>query len=90
MLNIVYTHASVVLVIFHYYMRQNEQSNTYIIQYDVGGCVICISNKVEYQRSCIIILKIGYTVASAHARKCLCFVYFPVLRIKTKDLAPVL
>ena len=49
MLNISYTHASVVLVIFHYYMLHNKQSNRYvIIRYDVGGCVICISNKVEY------------------------------------------
>ena len=45
MLNIAYTvHTSVVLVIFHYYMLQNEQS----IQYDVRGWVICASNKVEY------------------------------------------
>ena len=29
MLNIAYTHASVVLVIFHYYMLQNMQSNRY-------------------------------------------------------------
>ena len=31
-------------------MLQNKQSNTkvFIIQYDDGGCVICISNKVEY------------------------------------------
>ena len=28
MLNIAYTYANVVLVIFHYYMRQNKQSNT--------------------------------------------------------------
>ena len=28
MLNIAYKHASVVLVIFHYYMLQNKQSNT--------------------------------------------------------------
>ena len=51
MLNIAYTHASVVLVIFHYHMLQNKQSDrhSYIhIQYDVGGCVLCISNKVEY------------------------------------------
>ena len=49
MLNIAYTHASVVLVIFHYYMLQNKQSNRYpIIQYDVGVCVIYVSNKVEY------------------------------------------
>ena len=29
MLNIAYTHASVVLVIFHYYMLQNKQSVLY-------------------------------------------------------------
>ena len=29
MLNIAYTHASVVLVTFHYYMLQNKQSNRY-------------------------------------------------------------
>ena len=29
MLNIAYTQASLVLVIFHYYMLQNEQSNRY-------------------------------------------------------------
>ena len=29
MLNITYTHASVVLVIFHYYMLQYKQSNRY-------------------------------------------------------------
>ena len=31
-------------------MLQNKQFNTkaFIIQYDDGGCVICISNKVEY------------------------------------------
>ena len=28
MLNIAYTHASIVLVIFHYYMLQNKQSNS--------------------------------------------------------------
>ena len=50
MLNISCTHASVVSVIFHYYMLQNKQSDSMYddIQYDVGGCVICISNKVEY------------------------------------------
>ena len=36
------------LVIFHYYMLQNKQSNRYLLQYDVGDCAICISNKVEY------------------------------------------
>ena len=29
MLKIAYTHASVVLVIFHYYMLQNKQSNSH-------------------------------------------------------------
>ena len=51
MLNIAYTHASVILVIFHYHMLQNKQSNrlvTLIKQYDFGGCVICMCNKVEY------------------------------------------
>ena len=28
MLNIAYTHVSVLLVIFHYYMLQNKQSNS--------------------------------------------------------------
>ena len=28
MLNIAYTHVNVVLVIFHYYMPQNKQSNS--------------------------------------------------------------
>ena len=48
MLNIAYTHASVILVIFHYYMLQNKQFNSHIIQHDVGGCVICIFYKAEY------------------------------------------
>ena len=37
MLNIAYTHTSVVLVIFHYYMLQ---FNRHFIQYDVGCSVI--------------------------------------------------
>ena len=45
MLNIAYTHASVVLVFFHYYMLQNIQS---IVYFTIYLCVICISNKVEY------------------------------------------
>ena len=47
MLNIAYTHANVVLVIFYYYMLQNKQW-ILIMQNDVGVCVICIFNKVEY------------------------------------------
>ena len=43
-----YTYASVVLVLLYYHMLRNKQSQTLVIQYDVGGCVICISNKVEY------------------------------------------
>ena len=39
MLNISYTHASVVVVIFIHYMLQNKQSKKrLIIQYDVGSC----------------------------------------------------
>ena len=47
MLNIAYTHASVVFFIFHYYtcMLQHKQS-LHIIQCGVGGCVII--QKVEY------------------------------------------
>ena len=42
-------HGSTVLVILHYYMLRNKAvSEPLIIQYDAGGCVICISNKVEY------------------------------------------
>ena len=47
MLNIAYTHANVVLVIYYYYMLQNKQW-ILIMQNDVGVCVICIFNKVEY------------------------------------------
>ena len=50
MLKIAYKRASLVLVIFHYFMLQNKLSNLTVImiQYDVGGCVIGISYKVEY------------------------------------------
>ena len=47
MLNIAYTHASIVLVIFHYHMLQNKQSNKYSL-YSMTSVVLCISNKVEY------------------------------------------
>ena len=47
MLNMAYTHASAVLVIFHYHMLQNKQSDRHSL-YSMTGCVICISNKVEY------------------------------------------
>ena len=45
MLIIAYQHASVVSVILYYYMLQNE---AFIIQYNVSGCVNCISNKGGY------------------------------------------
>ena len=46
MLNIVYTHASEVLVIFHYYMRQNEQSNTYSL-YSMTSVVVLSAYPVK-------------------------------------------
>ena len=66
MLNIAYTHASVVLVIFHYYMLQNKQSNTYSL-YGMTSVVVLFAYPIKsnistrelhkfYQRSCIIIL----------------------------------
>ena len=39
MLNIAYTHAIVVLVIFHYYMLQNKQSNRYSLS-DMTSAVV--------------------------------------------------
>ena len=50
MLNVACTHGSAVLVVLHYYMLRNRQSQSHlsIIQHDVGGCVMCISNKAEY------------------------------------------
>ena len=50
MLNIAYTctHASIILVIFIIICYKISNLIDIIIQYDVGGCVICISNKVEY------------------------------------------
>ena len=67
MLNIAYTHAGVVLVIFHSCMLQNKQSNRYSL-YSMTSVVVLftyliklnISTRKElnkfYQRSCIIIL----------------------------------
>ena len=44
MLIIAYTHASVVLVILHYYVLLNKQSNRHsiILQYDISGCVLFV------------------------------------------------
>ena len=47
MLNIAYTHESVVLVIFHYCMLQNKQSNRYSL-YSMTSVVVITNNKVEY------------------------------------------
>ena len=51
MLNIAYTHTSVVLVIYILiYMLQNKQSDRHSLysMTSIDGCVVCISNKVEY------------------------------------------
>ena len=50
MLNIAYTHASVILAIFYYHMLQNKQSDKHSLysMTSVHGCVLGISNKVEY------------------------------------------
>ena len=67
MLNIAYTHASVVLVIFHYYMRPNKQSNRSSLC-SMTSVVVLFAYPIKlntrqgkelqkfYQRSCIIIL----------------------------------
>ena len=49
MLNIAYTHASVVLAMFHYYMLQNRQSNGYSL-YSKTSVVVLFAypSKVEY------------------------------------------
>ena len=66
-INITYTHASVVLVIFHYYVLQNKQSNRYSL-YSITSVVVLFAYQIKlniltrkelrkfYQRSCIIIL----------------------------------
>ena len=46
MLNIAYTHASVFLVIFHYYMRQNEQSNRYSL-YSMTSVVVLFAYPIK-------------------------------------------
>ena len=66
MLNIAYTHASVVLVIFHYCTLQNKQSNRYSL-YSMTSVVVLFAYPIKSnistreshkfcQRSCIIIL----------------------------------
>ena len=69
MLKIAYTHASVVLVIFHYHMLQNKQFNRHSL-YSMTSVVVLFAYPIKsnistrkrvtyykfYQRSCIIIL----------------------------------
>ena len=46
MLNIAYTHASVVLVILHYYMLQNKQFNRYSL-YSMTSVVVLFAYPVK-------------------------------------------
>ena len=46
MLNIAYTHVSVVLVIFHYYMLQNKQSNSHSL-YSMTSVVVLFAYPVK-------------------------------------------
>ena len=67
MLNLAYTHASEVLVIFHYYMLQNKRSNRHSL-YSVTSVVVLFAYPIKlnimtrngvtkfYQRSYIVIL----------------------------------
>ena len=50
MLNIAYTHASVVLVIFNYYMVQNEQSNRYSL-YSMMSMVVLFAYQIKLNMS---------------------------------------
>ena len=46
MLNIAYTHASVVLVNFHYYMLQNKQPNRYSL-YSMTSVVVLLAYPIK-------------------------------------------
>ena len=46
MLTIAYTHASVVLVIFHYYILQNKQSNRYSL-YSMTSVVVLFACPIK-------------------------------------------
>ena len=46
MLNIAYTHASVVLVIFHYDMLQNKQSNSHSL-YSMASVVVLFAYPIK-------------------------------------------
>ena len=46
MLNIAYTHVSIVLVIFHYYMLQTKESNRYSL-YSMTSVVVLFAYLVK-------------------------------------------
>ena len=46
MLNVAYTHASVVLVIFHHYMLQNKQSNSHSL-YSMTSVVVFFAYPIK-------------------------------------------
>ena len=49
-INIAYTHASVVLVIFHYYVLQNKQSNRYSL-YSMTSAVVLFAYPIKWNTS---------------------------------------
>ena len=49
MLNIAYTHESVVLAIFHYYMLQNKQSNRHSL-YSITSVVVLFAYPIKSTR----------------------------------------
>ena len=62
MLNIAYTHASVVLVIFRYHMPQNKQSNTYSL-YSMTSVVVLFALQ---SRKCWTKFRFINTLSSAY------------------------
>ena len=56
MLNIAYTHASVVLVIFHYHMLQNKQSDRHSL-YSMTSVVVFFAYPIKLNISTKILLK---------------------------------
>ena len=48
MLNIAYTHVSVVLVVLHYYMLQNKQSNRYSL-YSMTSVVVLFAYPIKFK-----------------------------------------
>ena len=53
MLNTAYTHASVVLVIFHHYMLQNRQSNRHLL-YSMTSEVVLFAYKLNISVRCAV------------------------------------